>query len=802
MFARRGLRAPWHGVVLGLVAVLVLSGVEALAVTAPVSAAPSTAVDPRDVPLLPESGPARAEAVTPADPGADFAPLAAGGSRFDQQRSRPVSRSLFVTEFENPDGTHTFRQSSVPLNARDSSGTWHPVDTGLTADAGRVRVNRHPLNASLAARADDAALVSVEVGDGRAWLGMEQAAGSPARVAGSRVGYAGVRPDVDLDYEVTAGSVKETIRLKRPPAAGGASWRFRLGAVGLTPVVAADGSVVFTDRTGRVPVVMPPIVTWDSSGTADRPPAMTGGRYQLDKAGDGWILTVAVDEAWLRDSKRVYPVSVDPTFSVGDEISISYKSDGFTCTNCGLNLGNPLDQGKLWRSIFRFDYTPLFGQTVVGARMDVVNQRGPAVVDRTFPTDLYSAVSFDFNGFGQHLANAPVGQVGSFSDARLTAFLKAAIDARVAGWWFMLIGAELPDVWTYKNLAITLSVDTGTAPPAAALITPADNGVVTTPTPTLSVSPVSDPDGDPVRYCFKVATGADGKSGVVVDSGCLSSPVWTVPPGVLQDGVSYTWQASTFSGITTTTPPWVGHFRVDQRIGERGPAPADSVGPVTVNLANGNVTTSASSPTFTTVGGTAGVTLTYNSQQQDTHGLRASYFNDLSHNGNIADGQQPVLVRTEPQVNVDFGAGSPFPPALGADWFVARWEGFFQPPATGTYQFAGVHDDGLKIWVNNQQVYNSGCCSAVNWTQATGIALTAGQRVPIKVELAEAAGLAYLRLFTQTTDATTVPPQIIPAGWLHTTDLPTLPRGWACRPTSMAAAPATPPRRWPTSRSC
>src|SRR5204863_315925 len=82
--------------------------------------------------------------------------------------------------------------------------------------------------------------------------------------------------------------------------------------------------------------------------------------------------------------------------------------------------------------------------------------------------------------------------------------------------------------WTYKQLDATLYVDTGSAPPVTTLVGPADNSVVTTLSPTLSVSSVTDPDGEAVEYCFKVATGADAKSGVVVDSGCLSSPTWTV----------------------------------------------------------------------------------------------------------------------------------------------------------------------------------------------------------------------------------------------------------------------------------
>jgi hypothetical protein len=135
------------------------------------------------------------------------------------------------------------------------------------------------------------------------------------------------------------------------------------------------------------------------------------------------------------------------------------------------------------------------------------------------------------------------------------------VDAGRADAWYLLVGSELPGVWTYKNLGIWLTVDFGTLPPAPSLVAPADNAVVTSLSPTLSMSPVSDPDGDPVSYCFKVATGSDGKSGVVVDSGCLPSLSWTVPAGVLQDGVAYTWQGSVFSGSTLVSPAWVGHLK-------------------------------------------------------------------------------------------------------------------------------------------------------------------------------------------------------------------------------------------------
>ncbi|WP_245782337.1 PA14 domain-containing protein [Actinokineospora terrae] len=681
----------------------------------------------------------------------------------------------------NPDGSRTTKQSAEPLNVRDSAGNWQPIDATLEVDrSGRARAKRHPLNASLGATADDQSLVAIEVDGATVSLGLDGAAkGRKARVAGKAADYSDVAPDTDLRYEVTASAVKETIVLRKP---GRSSWRFTLDTGGLTPRLAGDG-VELVDAGGKIKAVMPPVETWDSAGDGkDKAPAQTGGRYALERVKGTWALTVSVDEAWLRDSKRVYPVSVDPTFSFNTDNAWAYKSDGYSCQQCGVRIGNSQSGSgggdTYWRSAFHYNYPSLSGKTVVGVRLDVARSGGGGY-NKAWNTNLYDLNNFSFNGPGPFLASSVVGDVGSFQSTALTNFIKNAVDTNNWAYWFMLTGTENPGVYTYKNLNATLYVDTGSAPPAPVLSAPADNSVLTSLTPTLAVNPVTDADGDTVKYCFTVATGTDGKSGQVVDSGCVTTPTWTIPEGVLTDGAAYTWKATTASGYSLTPSTWVGHFKVDQRIGDHGPSPVDTVGPVKVNLANGNVSTSASSPTFTTVGGTAGLSFTYNSQQPVATGVKASYFDDVSHAGLINDGQIPALIRNEPQINVDWGTSSPHSPALGGDWWLVRWEGWFIPPVTGTYQFAGIHDDGPTIWINNTKVYDvPNAVTALNWGAATGIALTQGVAVPIKVELQEMTGAAKMQLYTRTTAGGPVTEQIVPSAWLASTDAPALPKGW------------------------
>ncbi|MFJ2865868.1 PA14 domain-containing protein [Kitasatospora sp. NPDC087314] len=336
--------------------------------------------------------------------------------------------------------------------------------------------------------------------------------------------------------------------------------------------------------------------------------------------------------------------------------------------------------------------------------------------------------------------------------------------------------------------------------PQTSLVSPVDGAVVGTETPALQVAPA----GDGVLYCFKISTGFDGRSGSVVDSGCLDQPQWTVPKHVLHDGARYTWTAATaMSGATTATPPqWVGHFTVNQRVGDPGPAPTDHLGPVTVNLFNGNAHVEAAGPAFQTVGGSAGVNLAYNSREGAPHGVRTSYFNDSRHAG--TPDTTPVMVRGESQVNLDWGIpwtgnpdnmpwrDNPMPPALDKNWFVVRWEGQFKAPVSGDFRFAGSHTDGARVWLGDKLVYdNPGPADPGDDFllpgphQAQEIALKAGQLVPLRVELYHHSDqrprmVLWAKSSTgpDTQRVHTLDPRIVPTEWLFSSDAQALPAGW------------------------
>ncbi len=327
-------------------------------------------------------------------------------------------------------------------------------------------------------------------------------------------------------------------------------------------------------------------------------------------------------------------------------------------------------------------------------------------------------------------------------------------------------------VWNFRTV--------NTTPPVPALAGPADRAVVTVKQPELTANTVTDADNDQVQYEFSIATGGDGRSGLVARSGWLDAPKWTVPPGVLKDGVSYTWTVQARDKMPDTMSPYAVRraVKVDMRLGVQGPIPGDTVGPLTANLSTGNVITTLETPAMNTVGGPVAVKLSYNSQAVDETGLVGSYFTGDSEEG-IKDTESPVLVRTDPQVSFDWKWGSPYEPVVPGDGFRVRWQGFLKVPTTGAYSFGGVHDDGMRVWVNNQSVYDE-------WKKwmlpedapkfgASTVQLEAGKAYPIRVEYRDWVYGAFIHLWARTGTDAAVP---VPASWLSPV-ASALPAGWS-----------------------
>ncbi|HEY3322391.1 MAG TPA: PA14 domain-containing protein [Planctomycetota bacterium] len=119
------------------------------------------------------------------------------------------------------------------------------------------------------------------------------------------------------------------------------------------------------------------------------------------------------------------------------------------------------------------------------------------------------------------------------------------------------------------------------------------------------------------------------------------------------------------------------------------------------------------------------------------NGLVGYYFDNMDLTG-------LRLMRIDTTVNFDWGTGSP-DAAIGPDTFSVRWVGQVRPMYSETYTFYTVSDDGVRLWVNGQQLVN-------NWTDhgptenSGTIALSANQNYDVTMEYYENGGGASAKL--------------------------------------------------------
>lgn len=128
-------------------------------------------------------------------------------------------------------------------------------------------------------------------------------------------------------------------------------------------------------------------------------------------------------------------------------------------------------------------------------------------------------------------------------------------------------------------------------------------------------------------------------------------------------------------------------------------------------------------------------------------GWRGEYYPNPSLSGH------PATTRTDPEINFDWGQGSPFPATFGNDNFSVRWtrQLTVQP---GMYRFFVTADDGARLWVNNHLLVDQWRDQPA--TTVTGdIALTGS--ADVRLEYYERTGAAVIKLRWERMAAPPVP---------------------------------------------
>jgi hypothetical protein len=132
-------------------------------------------------------------------------------------------------------------------------------------------------------------------------------------------------------------------------------------------------------------------------------------------------------------------------------------------------------------------------------------------------------------------------------------------------------------------------------------------------------------------------------------------------------------------------------------------------------------------------------------------GVKAQYYNGMNF-------ENLILTRIDPQINFNWGdPGSP-DPSVANDQFSARWTGEVEAAFTETYTFYTNSDDGVRLWIDGQQLVNNWTVHAPTENRGT-INLVAGTTYSLILEYYESGGgaVAELRWSSPST-----PKQLIP----------------------------------------
>ncbi|WP_432747297.1 DNRLRE domain-containing protein [Streptomyces sp. JH002] len=248
---------------------------------------------------------------------------------FDEERSTEIvdEREAQARTFLNEDGSYTTRFYDEQVNFQIGDGSWQAIDPTLrrTTMTAPWTTTSTETGISFAPRADADPILRMRLDDQRSiGYAVEGAAGVVGEAEGPVLTYRGARNLTDLEFIGGNDFIKETLILHGPEAP--LEWRFPLELRGLTAELDEDGAVVFLDSEGTSHAVMPPGWMQDSDFDERSGEGAISGEvhYELLRIDGRQVLAVTLDEAWLTDPERVYPVRVDPSVSRIDSSSSTY----------------------------------------------------------------------------------------------------------------------------------------------------------------------------------------------------------------------------------------------------------------------------------------------------------------------------------------------------------------------------------------------------------------------------------------------------------------------------------------------
>lgn len=124
----------------------------------------------------------------------------------------------------------------------------------------------------------------------------------------SKLNYTAANADYSIEYKVYPYRVKENIIINSAEAA---EFDVTLNTDGMTAQITGPRTATIYDADGGEAFEVSVPYMYDASGAESSDIDVT-----LQSSGNGYVMNIKPDEAWLNASERVYPVTIDPEYYI------------------------------------------------------------------------------------------------------------------------------------------------------------------------------------------------------------------------------------------------------------------------------------------------------------------------------------------------------------------------------------------------------------------------------------------------------------------------------------------------------
>ncbi|WP_286118984.1 DNRLRE domain-containing protein [Thermoactinomyces sp. DSM 45891] len=354
-----------------------------------------------------------------------YAVAVTGSNQMSDQTEVVEKRTETSKTFKKKDGqTFVTEQYLEPIHIQ-KNGKW--IDIGQAKEENisaktsdeMIYVEKGKARFSFATKSDAAQILSFGQGDSKVdfrYIGKKSVT---VKQEGNKLTYPGVYPETDLVYHIDSAGVKEEWILHK--YSDRSTFSMGIQMKNAKPVPQQDGSMKFVNQKGDSLFIIPRPFMYDANDASSQEV-----KLEIRQSGKETYLDIKADEAWLKDPKRVFPITIDPT--VGIQGAKSTYDNLVSSKNPTINYqvfpflitGTHNDYGAT-RSFIKFDLPTLIqGAQITGATFSLhqYSTAHPQPINLHPVTSSWTSKGITWNeqpNVGQKINQSIVGGAGEYS---------------------------------------------------------------------------------------------------------------------------------------------------------------------------------------------------------------------------------------------------------------------------------------------------------------------------------------------------------------------------------------------------